>query len=435
MSIVAKPQDWLTDNGLTKNGEQARLSYGKFVNHLYSLGVPDFKVTRAMHLLQSNSYDTLPDGYALPPHTINFSLNNRCNLKCSYCDLNREKEHWEDKNTKASYSVIDPNRKYELPLETCKRIIDQTEWFRPVIRAHWMEPLLYSDLLPFLEYATAKKLPTSMLTNGLLLTKFAAPLAELGVGALRVSLDGPAEIHDSLCNVKGAYDKILEGLKMLVAESRSRGRDMQIGAYFTVTDKNCDKMLEVIEDLERHGLLEHMFVGFHMFNFISKDMVTRHNLEHASICGTPVEETSSQYIDVSKIDPATLIAQRNEIEKRFVEKGRRIHFRPNFTEHNLDFCLSLKSRDLPSVRCETHWHSVCINPLGHVKPMSQCILEPCGNIEEQNFMDVWNGPALRQQRMSLQRYGAYHGCMRCWSIYSNIEDAQGSWTDPKLHAA
>ena len=424
-SALAAPKHWLTDSGLTDEGRVARKNYSKFINFLGKLPIQEFEISRAIHLLQSNSYDTLPDGYALPPHTINFSLNNRCNLKCSYCDLNREAEHWEDKNTKASYSVIDPRIKYELPLETCKRIIDQTAWFRPVIRAHWMESLLYSDLLPFLEYATSKGLPTSMLTNGLLLKKFARPLSEIGVGALRISLDGPAEVHDSLCNVKGAYDTIVEGLKMLVAENTSRGRSMQIGAYFTITDKNFDKMVDVIEDLEKHGLLEHMFFGFYLFSFISKDMVQRHNAEHATICGATVEETSSQYVDVTKIDPAALIAQKKEIEERFVSKGHRIHFRPNFNEKNLEFCLSSRS----------HWHSVCINPEGQVKPMSQCILNPVGNIEEETFLDVWNGPAIRRQRVNLQQHGAYHGCMRCWSVYSSIEDAQGTWIDPRNQTA
>lgn len=432
---LATPYEWLTDAGLTAEGSTARKTYANFARYLSSLPVPDFKVSRAMHLLQSNLYDTLPDGYALPPHTINFSLNNRCNLKCKYCDLNREPEHWESKNTKAGYSVIDPKTTYELPLETCKRIIDETEWFRPVIRAHWMEALLYSDLLPFLEYAAGKGLPTSMLTNGLLLKKFAAPLAEIGVGALRISLDGPAEIHDSLCGVKGAYDKIIEGLKVLVAEYKSRGKDIQLGAYFTITDLNYDKMVDVIEDLERHGLLEHMFFGFFLFSFISRDMVAMHNTEHAAVCGAQVEETSSQYVDVTKIDPKAILAQKEEIERRFVSNGARIHFRPNFSEQNLAFCLSPNAIELPNARCETHWHSVCINPEGQVKPMSQCILDPCGNINESTFMDVWNGEVIRQQRMNLQQFGAYHGCMRCWSIYSSIEDAQGSWVDPKKKAA
>lgn len=427
---IASPEEWLTDSGLTDQGRQARKTYSRFASYLNSLPMPDFKVSRAFHLLQSHGYDTIPEGYCLPPHTINLSLNNYCNLKCEYCDLSREKEHWEDKNTKADYSIIDPFVRHELPLETCKDIIDQVEWFKPVIRAHWMESLLYPDLLPLIEYTKSKNLPFSMITNGLLLPKFAERLAERDVDALRVSLDGPAEMHDSLCRVPGCYDLVLEGLRKFIDASHARGKhDVQVGAYFTVTDKNYHTMLEMIEDLDRRGILQDMYVGFFLLTYISKEMVEAHNREHAAVCGAMVEETSIQYADVTKVDPDKLMALKDEIKKRYVSKGARIHFRPDFNRDNLDYCLSPAAIELPNARCETHWHSLCINPDGLIKPMSQCILDPCGDVNEHSLMDIWNGEVLRDQRLKLQEYGAYHGCMRCWSIYSAIEDSQGSWRD------
>ena len=63
------------------------------------------------------------------------------------------------------------------------------------------------------------------------------------------------------------------------------------------------------------------------------------------------------------------------------------------------------------------------------KPLPQCILDHVGNINEDSFMDVWNSDTMREHRMKLQEHGAYYGCMRCWSIYSNIEDLQDSWSD------
>jgi len=424
---VASPAEWLTDSGLTPAGKIARESYSNFVKYLETLPIPTFRKARALHLLQSNSYDTVAEGFALPPHTVNFSLNNTCNLKCEYCDLNRGQNEWEETSTKVEYSVIDPNERRELPLEKCKNLIDQVEWFRPIIRAHWMESLLYSDLIPFIEYARSKDLPVSMLTNGLLLKKFAPSLVESGVEHLRVSLDGPAHIHDALCGVPGAYDTIVEGLQLLVEENKKLKEPMQIGGYFTITDKNYNEMNALVADLDKKGLLEHMYLGFFMFSFISKDMVNAHNQEHAAVCGATVEETSSQYVDVTKIDMATLLQQKKLIEDKYISKGARINFRPNFTEENLSYSLSTKSIPLPNVRCETHWHSLCVNPAGQIKPMSQCILDPCGDVFEESLLDIWNGEELRDQRVKLHEHGAYHGCMRCWSVYSSIEDAQGSW--------
>ena len=426
---IGSPEEWLTDSGLTPDGVKARQSYAKFINSMMDMPVPLYRVSRALHLLQSNVYDTSPDGYALPPHTINFCVNNRCNLNCSYCDLAYGRREAGTSNTKVRHNVIDPKTLYELPLETCMKVVDEAAWYKPTIRVPWMEPLLYSNLLPFIEYTKRKGLPFSMLTNGLLLPKFATRLADAGVDALRVSLDGPGPVHDDLCGVKGAYAQIIKGLKLLVQARKRLGLQMQIGCYYTVNDKNYGAMCAFLEDLAKHGLLEEMYIGFYMFNFISKEMVEAHNREHAAVCGATVEETSAQYVDISKIDIPTVIAQREEIERRFISKGARINFRPNFTEPNLRFLLSKGDVAFPNSRCETHWHTLYINPEGHVKPLPQCILPPSGNIHENSLLDVWNGSTMRAQRVQLRQYGAYYGCMRCWSIYNNIEDIQDTWQD------
>ena len=422
-------QEWLTDKELTPEGKSARKSFGKFVDYTHNLPIPLYRASRSLHLLQSCTYETSPDGYALPPHTINFCVNNRCNLSCAYCDLSHGRKGNLDINTKVRHNVIDHKTLYELPLETCKRIIDESAWYRPTIRVPWMESLLYRDLLPLIEYTKAKGLPFSMLTNGLLLPKFAKRLCDSGVDALRVSLDGPEAVHDSLCGVKGAYKKILKGLSIIVQEKKKYNLPIQIGCYYTVNDKNYHTMTDFLDNLEQYGLLGEMFVGFYMFNYISKKMVADHNRVHAPICGATVEETSAQYADLAAIDVEAILKQKETIDERFVSKGARIHFRPNFTETNLKFLLVDDSKIFPGSRCETHWHTLYINPKGEVKPLPQCIFDPCGNVNEQSLLDIWNGDVMRKQRMLLRDYRAFYGCMRCWSIYSNIEDMQNSWND------
>lgn len=429
-NLTDSPKEWLTDSGLTDAGRTIRESYSNFIEYVHALPLPLYKKSRAIHLLQSAVYQSSADGFSLPPHTINFCVNNRCNFNCSYCDLSHgradEEGSW---NTKVQYNVIDSHAKFELPLDACKKVIDECAWYKPTIRIPWMEALLYSQLIPFIEYTKSKGLPFSMLTNGLLLPKFAERLGALEIDALRVSLDGPERVHESLCRVKGAHKQIIKGLRMLMDEREKRGLDMQIGCYFTLNDKNYDVMAEFIDDLNDRGLLKEMFVGFYMYNYISKAMVEKHNAEHAHICGATVEETSSQHVDLSKIEPEVILEQKKYIEDKYIANGARINFRPSFTADNLDFCLSDARGVYPDSQCETHWHTLFVNPEGNIKPLPQCILAPTGNIHEQPFMDIWNGEAMRQQRMTLREYGAYYGCMRCWSIYSNIEDKQGTWID------
>jgi len=428
MKNVAQPKEWLTDSGLTENGKQARKSYADFVSSLNDLLRPVYRTSRVLHLLQAHNYDTSIDGYAIPPHTINFCVNNSCNLHCSYCDLNHGRKNWDNHVAKLRDNVIDPNVRYEFPLETAKKVIDQVAWFKPTIRIPWIEPLLYKDLLPFIEHTKSHNLPFSMLTNGLLLPKFAHRLADAGVDALRVSLDGPREVHDMMCGVKGTFDKNMEGLKMLAEERKRRGTDMQIGCYYTITDTNDHCLVDFLESLDKEGLLDEIFVGFFMFNYISKNLAEKHNAHDAEICGYKAAETSSQYADVTKIDIDGLMRQREEIERRFSSRTR-INFRPYLSRRNLEYCTSDSIENFPESRCDVHWHTFFINPLGQVKCFPQCFHGAVGNVNDDPVMDIWNNEAMRKQRTLLREHKIYEGCKRCYCIYSNLEDVQHTWTD------
>ena len=268
---------WLTDKDLNDQGKALRRKYEGYVSYLYNAGLKPYQVARSLHQLQGIMYSTLEDGYALPPHTINLCVNNRCNMKCSYCDLNSAKRKNSANNTKSEYNIIDLKKKHELPLDVCKRIVDEVAWFRPTIRTPWMEPLLYKDLLPLIHYVKGKGLPFSTLTNGLLLPQFASALVEAKVDAIRVSLDGPAPIHEKLCGIPGAYDKILQGLT-LIADARDRGEcATELGCYFTLNDTNHLHLLDFIVDLDSRGLLSKISVSFFLFNYISEEMVQLHN--------------------------------------------------------------------------------------------------------------------------------------------------------------
>lgn len=430
MSTSMAPQDWLCDSSLTEEGRQLRARYAQYTAFIDAISGKPYKSARAMHLLQRILYDVLPNGWATPPHTINLCVNNICNFKCAYCDLNHGRHHPDAHNTKIDYNLSNTKKRHELPLELCKRIVDETAWFHPTIRVPWTEPLLYPDLLPLIHYVKAKGLPFSMLTNGFLLPKFADQLIEADIDALRISLDGPEEVHNALCGVPNAYSRIMEGMTKLVEAKKSGRFHAELGCYFTLNDRNCHDMSAMVEDLDRRGLLDYMSVNFFMFNFISPDMVEAHNREHAEISGCTVKETSTNLVDISRIDIDAVLAQKEKILNIINERERErvhIHFRPDFTRENLKACFSHTASLLPNTRCDTFWHTAYINPDGALKTYPPCILPEAGNIREKNFMDVWNGETMRRQRALLREHKCFHGCSRCWSAYYSLEDEQNTW--------
>ncbi len=101
--------------------------------------------------------------------------------------------------------------------------------------------------------------PSAIITNGWLLdAAMATRLKIAGVEEAQVTLDGPAEIHDSrrkLANGRGTYQRILENLKQIAGI-------LQIGVRVNVDRLNIDSTRGILDDLRAHGLLDKVFLYF-----------------------------------------------------------------------------------------------------------------------------------------------------------------------------
>jgi MoaA/NifB/PqqE/SkfB family radical SAM enzyme len=420
MNLEAVPAyEWLSEAGLTERGQEVRSEYEAFCDYMAKTGMPGFQIARTKYFLQRQNYWTLPDGYALPPHTINVNVNNTCNYKCHYCDFGQRQED----SFYHRYNVIDKGKRIDMPLEMAKRIVDESRWFRPIIRASFREPMLYPNIFDFIEYTRSKELPFWLLTNGFNLERHADDLSRLGIESIRVSLDGPEAVHNRVRGVPGSFRKILDGVKQLIEARCRRGQNMQIGFYFTLSDYNSDALLELVETLDQEGLLPEVFVNFQWLLYTSKAIAEAHNAKDAAICGAEINESTVSSVDLEAIDLAAASAQAAEVARRWpASKGYRLHFRPSFTMEDLNAYRDTEDFPVADPRCRVLWYNLNINPNGDCKSFHHCLLNDVGNIKTASLLDIWNGQAMREQRQKLKEHGAYRGCARCWGVYSLLED-------------
>lgn len=112
--------------------------------------------------------------------TLNVELTSRCNVACSYCDVNR--------------ALGRPNQ--DLSLTTLARLVERTPGLQTLLPFQWGEPLLYGPLDEAIALASARGVRTYLTTNGTLLDgdRFAR-LARAGLTRLTISLDGDAGTH------------------------------------------------------------------------------------------------------------------------------------------------------------------------------------------------------------------------------------------------
>ena len=123
------------------------------------------------------------------PLAIRWQITNRCTSKCKYCNIWQKKSN--ELTTQQIFSVID-----ELSKMGTQRISFSGG-----------DPMLREDIGKIIDYCSKKGISTSMNSSGNLIKERISDLKNLDL--LKLSLDGPEEIHDfNRCN--GSYKKVIE---------------------------------------------------------------------------------------------------------------------------------------------------------------------------------------------------------------------------------
>src|SRR3954468_15060270 len=129
---------------------------------------------------------------ALPIGVIH--VHSRCNCRCVMCDI------WQTKETQ------------ELSLERLGSLLPS---FRN-LGVRWVvltggEPLLHHDLAGICEPLRSAGIQVTLLTTGLLLSRYAPTVKDL-FDEIIVSIDGPPEIHDAIRRVERGFERLERGL-------------------------------------------------------------------------------------------------------------------------------------------------------------------------------------------------------------------------------
>jgi Fe-coproporphyrin III synthase len=314
---------------------------------------------------------------------------NRCNCRCLMCDI------W-----KTDVSQ-------EISAEELERHLDDIA----SLHVEWIvfsggEPLMHSDLFRLARLARGRGIRTTVLSTGLLLSRYARQILE-SIDDVIVSLDGPPQVHDAIRRVPGAFDLLATGVRAL-------GAAFPVSARCTVQRGNFARLRETVETARSLNLRSISFLAADVastaFNRPGSWTPDRQAVVAPSVTDLPALEREIE----------ALIEQ--EQGKSFVlenaEKLRRIvhHFR---VHHGL--------AEARAPRCNAPWVSAVIETDGTVRP---CFFHPpIGNVRAQNLAAVINGPRAIAFRSAL-RVEENPVCRRCvCSLYRNeaqIPDEAGT---------
>lgn len=340
-------------------------------------------------------------GFALPPFTLFFTINGKCNLHCRMCDIGQKNKD------SMFYQNLKGGGAHDFPIERFRSLMDEVKIFHPYIGITTTEPLLYPHIFDAVEYARSRGMNMNISTNGLLLEKYVREVIDSGLHRISVSLDGPAHIHDNMRGMPGLYDKVISGLRLLNEEKKKRGSKLPhvyIGTF--ICDTNHSHLLEFVENLPSEGIDN---VNIKLMVFFTKEMALNHNRifgnDLAATCSCMPNDFFAANLNVSRI-----VAQVKEIRRRFNNRCT-FHFEPHKDKMEKYFFKPEEFMD--SSRCVLPWFVAQINTKGDLLPLTRCYAATYGNIMDRPFLDVWNGQELRGFRRKLQKFGRFPGCARC----------------------
>jgi uncharacterized protein len=170
-----------------------------------------------------------------------------CNFNCTYCI--------EDDSFRKDFTVMFPEVEDRI-VELVKNHIDRDGIKRVSIAWFGGEPLLEIGTMDRIMQrvqtickAHNVKFDCNVTTNGYLLNEKAVDiLAQYNPDFIKVSLDGPAAVHDTrrvLLNKKPTYGKILKNI-IQAAEK------LRIWVRVNVDRANCDSVIALLDDLQAH---------------------------------------------------------------------------------------------------------------------------------------------------------------------------------------
>ena len=163
------------------------------------------------------------------PSVVIWEATQACDMKCVQCRVNsRPHRHPLELSTAEAFHLIDQVAKLKVPL----------------FALTGGDPLKRADLLPIVQYATRKGLPSSLTasTTPLLVRQTVLELKQSGLGRMAIGLDGSTpQLHDSFRGAPGSYKRTLEA----IAWCHEANLPVQINT--TLTKRNFDELDELIE--------------------------------------------------------------------------------------------------------------------------------------------------------------------------------------------
>ena len=329
----------------------------------------------------------------IPPIIASIKITNRCNSKCSYCDIWKS---WKYEDL----SLIDIERLFG----SLRKLGTKS------ITLGGGEPLIHSDLIQMVSLAKSYGLRIHVLTNGVKLTREKTiELVEGGVSTINLSLD----TRDS-----GIYRKH-RGVSFKFAEQALASLLHAIEEYpnfcavctCVVTAYNIDRLVPLVQWICEYGK-GGILMNFQSYNpvptlsYMLQHSTRQQLMESVAHCqDLPAVLRGDSNLAPNPLLKPVLIKQIDELIQ-LKNSGFPINNSAFYLKGIPDFLFDHK---LPSnFECSTGYTSVFIGSDLKISPCWR--LPPIGDLHQEDIRDVWFSKRYQEQRKKMKHLR----CPTCW---------------------
>ena len=356
---------------------------------------------------QAVPFVTSRAGEANVPLTIYWGVNSVCNLRCKMCDVGNVNA---ESNFFANLRI--DGKLHEIRIERFREVIDEVAAHKPMISITSTEPLMYKPLGEAIKYARSKDLNVAVTTGGYTLPKRADELAEAGLNYLAVSIDGPPDLHNKIRGRADSFQKSTEGIIKFREAVDRLGKKAEILVNYTITNMNCDSLAAFYEAMKPFPIDR---INYTYMTFVTPELAATHNAEWGDKYKATVnclnDDTNPARVDVKVL--AEQIAKVKELDR----DAHRVTFLPDFSQEELSRYFYKPEEFMTHSRCMVSWFIAEIIASGEVIPYTRCYHVPFGNINDDNFLDIWNGEKAKSWRRELREQKRFPACSRCDLVY------------------
>ncbi|MBN1457959.1 MAG: SPASM domain-containing protein [Armatimonadetes bacterium] len=296
------------------------------------------------------------------PRTLFLEVTGRCPIVCLMCA--RRYRNWD-------YGDLDE--------EVFEQLAAIYQRVGIIVLGGFGEPLVAEKFDDYFSRLAALRAPVALQTSGYRLTEERVQrLFEGRLRHLHISMDSPVEATYASIRPRISFQEVQARIRQLVQLKRDGGTDLpEIRVVFVAMRRNIEELPAMVDLVADMGadILTVQYVCVH-----SEDIRDESLFFH--------QEVASRVFD--------------EAEARADEVGVKLELPARF---------GLPSKET-STKCTDPWKVAYVRWDGEVRPC--CYANAfMGNLREQSFWEIWNGPAYRELRRTVNSSDPPDYCLVC----------------------